>query len=375
MNAVYATLNFGKDLIIIYLEKVVKSVNKTHLKIIIIEKKPIELLIKQSQEIFGDTILFDKVIYKNGSTSVIFICRAHGDFEQTPEKHLEGHIGCKKCLGKKYENLFTINLFNKFRNKIILTGNYKNLETSALFNCCNHGEFTMKPENLLESTFGCPKCYQDSIIRKPKEIKIPFNKELDLQKREDNFLERSLIKNKSLVTYYFVKYLGKEIPVELLCNRCYNIFWQKPHDHLKGTGCPLCSKGKSERQLFENLKSYYKDYEILNSAKPDWLNFNKGRGHQHLDIYFPELNIAIEYQGKQHFEAVDKFGGKEGFITNQGRDERKRNFCLENNCELFYFTYKIYDIPKDYPFKVYTDEEELIDNIDYSILNSKVFLL
>jgi hypothetical protein len=53
-----------------------------------------------------------------------------------------------------------------------------------------------------------------------------------------------------------------------------------------------------------------------------------------LDIYFPILNIGVEYQGKQHSEPVEFFGGEEAFKSNIERDKRKKKLCLENDCVL-----------------------------------------
>lgn len=47
-------------------------------------------------------------------------------------------------------------------------------------------------------------------------------------------------------------------------------------------------------------------------------------GMQSIDIYVPQVGLAIEYQGKQHYEPVALFGGKEGFEITRARDEKKR---------------------------------------------------
>ena len=47
-------------------------------------------------------------------------------------------------------------------------------------------------------------------------------------------------------------------------------------------------------------------------------------GMQSIDIHVPELNLAIEYQGQQHYEPIALFGGLEGFELTRSRDEKKR---------------------------------------------------
>ena len=61
---------------------------------------------------------------------------------------------------------------------------------------------------------------------------------------------------------------------------------------------------------------------------------------QSLDMYIPELSIGIEYQGVQHYEAVDVFGGVEGLQNAKRRDEIKRKKCKENGVKLVEWNYK-----------------------------------
>lgn len=60
---------------------------------------------------------------------------------------------------------------------------------------------------------------------------------------------------------------------------------------------------------------------------------------QSLDIFIPSLSIGIEYQGIQHYEPVEIFGGEEGFKGVVERDSRKRQLCADNGVELIYWRY------------------------------------
>ncbi|GEM_PF-3594460 len=55
---------------------------------------------------------------------------------------------------------------------------------------------------------------------------------------------------------------------------------------------------------------------------------------QSLDIYIPSEKIGIEYQGRQHYEAIGFFGGDANFEKRQELDERKWNLCKHNNVRL-----------------------------------------
>lgn len=61
------------------------------------------------------------------------------------------------------------------------------------------------------------------------------------------------------------------------------------------------------------------------------------------------IDFIIEYQGRQHYEPSQKYGGKRGFYQQQYNDNQKRRFCALHD-------FKLIEIP-------YT-EEHLI-NYDY----------
>lgn len=58
-----------------------------------------------------------------------------------------------------------------------------------------------------------------------------------------------------------------------------------------------------------------------------------------------QLYCCIEYQGSQHYQPVEHFGGLEGFKVRQQNDNIKRKYCHNNNIKLI-------EIP-------YTDEKQL----------------
>ena len=87
-------------------------------------------------------------------------------------------------------------------------------------------------------------------------------------------------------------------------------------------------------------------FEVGNSLI-NWIN------GQRFDIYFPKYNIAIEYNGIQHYIPVKHFGGELKFQNQLEYDKLKRQKCKENNCYLFEVKY---NYTKD-------DYNNLINNI------------
>lgn len=96
-------------------------------------------------------------------------------------------------------------------------------------------------------------------------------------------------------------------------------------------GVPLIGEGWiSETTLYKNLQELFPQLEVIHHGKPKWL------GRMHLDVYIPSLNVAFEYQGKQHYQAVEYFGGHEALEKTKGRDAEKARLCEENRLTLFY---------------------------------------
>jgi len=80
----------------------------------------------------------------------------------------------------------------------------------------------------------------------------------------------------------------------------------------------------SESVLFRQIQSAFKNQIVKKHASPPFL------GRQHYDVYMPELKVALEYQGEQHFKPIPFFGGEVGFIETQKRDKRKRKLSEDN---------------------------------------------
>ena len=51
------------------------------------------------------------------------------------------------------------------------------------------------------------------------------------------------------------------------------------------------------------------------------------------------IDFIIEYQGKQHYEASPKFGGKRGLYQQQFNDNKKRRFCALHEFTLIEIPY------------------------------------
>ena len=84
------------------------------------------------------------------------------------------------------------------------------------------------------------------------------------------------------------------------------------------------SRWRREDELYRLVARLFPTKMIRREASPPWL------GRQRLDIYIPELKLAIEHQGEQHYRPIGAFGGDQAFATLQERDKRKRTLCQEH---------------------------------------------
>lgn len=58
------------------------------------------------------------------------------------------------------------------------------------------------------------------------------------------------------------------------------------------------------------------------------------------DFYLPKLNRLIEFDGKQHFEPNEYFGGEKSFLEQQKRDQIKNNYAKQHNIPLIRIPYQ-----------------------------------
>ena len=89
----------------------------------------------------------------------------------------------------------------------------------------------------------------------------------------------------------------------------------------------------SETIMYQIIKSIYPGEEILRHYRPKWLCGLE------LDVYVPHEHIGFEYQGIQHFVAVEHWGGKAQLAKQQEHDARKKKLCQENDVDLICVNY------------------------------------
>ena len=130
---------------------------------------PTKYCINKFKEVHGDCYLYENFIYTNNITKSIITCPKHGDFEQSPQGHLQGR-GCRKCsiIKNSKKRVYSINNFIEKSNKV--HNNFYNYEDSIYVNkrtkisiiCPLHSNFLQVAGAHLSGS-GCPKCASETV--------------------------------------------------------------------------------------------------------------------------------------------------------------------------------------------------------------------
>lgn len=194
--------------------------------------------------------------------------------------------------------------------------------------------YMSRPADLIRG-HGCQKCAYIT-----RASKIGVNQRTPLEKVKSSI-------NKILGSQYEVltkdrDYKGNRQKItikHLECGEIYKVRYSDIQCH--STGCPNCAHTKvsrGERNILKYLsengftkgKDFYYGYTGLNIMDKSKL---------HLDFYFPDLKLAIEYDGKQHYYPINYFGGQKQFEIIKRHDKIKDNFCRNNKIKLLRISY------------------------------------
>lgn len=100
--------------------------------------------------------------------------------------------------------------------------------------------------------------------------------------------------------------------------------------------CPVCS-GKISSGEF-TVKQVLENHHI-NFIQQKTFDGCKDKNPLPFDFYLPDYNMMIEYDGKQHYEPVEYFGGKESFDYTVRHDTIKNKYCKDNNVDILRIPY------------------------------------
>lgn len=352
-----------------------------------------EEIIRRFRETHGDKYDYSKLIYINIFVKVCIMCTTHDEFWQTPANHLKGK-GCPKCKVEKLSNDRLSNIDEFIFKAKYIHGNtygynnfiYKDSQTKGYVTCHtdNHGDFLISPNNHLQGK-GCPVCFGcavltiEEFIKRAKEIhgdkydyskvqyinnwtkvtiicpvhgefeQIPANHlqckgcnncgNVDignkLRSNKEEFVEKAFKAHGGKNDYSKFIYVNSWTKgcITCLVDDTHGDYWQKPASHLSGSGCPKCNYSKGESAL----EVIFKKHSI--NAEPQY-KIPEVVDNFEYDFYLPEYNLLIEFQGKQHYEPIEFFGGQDNLEYNQRNDTFKKHNAFVWKYNLIEFNYK-----------------------------------
>lgn len=129
-------------------------------------------------------------------------------------------------------------------------------------------------------------------------------------------------------------YVNAKTKLRVKHNKCGHIYKVRPDSFLNGRRCPYCSSPKGETTIDKILKSMGIRYESQKTF--DNLKDNRLLSY---DFYIPDQDILIEYQGLQHYQPIDYFGGDTTFKKQQGHDKLKAEYAKSHNYKLIAVPY------------------------------------
>lgn len=211
-------------------------------------------------------------------------------------------------------------VFNKYvvnttNGEYEVVGNYRGASNkiNIKHNICNH-TYEVTPIRFKEGN-RCPYC-------------------LGVHKRtRAEFID--LLKERTNGEYKLVgKYVNTDTPTKFKHRICGTEFISRPTSvvNLK-SGCPTCNQSHGEKIINSILKTYK-----ISFKSPMLFSDLKDINQLHYDFYIPKQHILIEYQGQQHYQAIQYFGGEEHFKHQVLHDELKRQYAKDNN-------YKLVEVP------------------------------
>ena len=142
-----------------------------------------------------------------------------------------------------------------------------------------------------------------------------------------------------------------DYPVKSLRGRYLKFEWESCiSNRNKGVDCPYLTTSKGEkyikRYLQKNNIGYYIQHKFSDL-------FGTGNGKLSYDFAIPNAKsrfILIEYNGIQHYESCEFFGGEEQFKKQQEHDRRKREYAKQHGYKLITikYTYDTYEKVAEY---------------------------
>ena len=248
--------------------------------------------------------------YKNCETKIRWKCKFGHQWYATYNSICKSWCPC--CAGNAKHILSDAIALANARNGKCLSDKYINNSTKMKWEC-ECGFIWENNYSHISRGQWCPKCAREKLNLYNKESRNTIGDARKLANINNGYcLSKEYVRAKCKLKWACAK----------------NHIWEASYDNVRGgSWCPECSKGKSQKKLQAILEDILQEKSI--TIRPEWLKNPKTGYNLEIDIYFPKLKLAVEYQGRQHFEPVifGKYGSEtanNNFIKQKARDNIKR---------------------------------------------------
>lgn len=271
-----------------------------------------------------------KEISKGSNKKIKWKCINNHEWITTPNYRTgKSKTGCPYCKNRKLNNENNLAIvypeivktWNFEKNDILPDNVFPSSPKKVWWICEKNHEWESTVNNRLRR--GCAYCTKNRLL--PDKSNSLFYTHEKLM-NEWNYDKNIDISPKELT-------FGMSVKVWWKCNNGHE--WESTvNNRTSGVGCPFCRESKGEKDIKEYLEKNCIEYKRQYFIK--YGNFKK----LFIDFYLPKYNIAIEYDGIQHFESVKHFGGEPKFNRQIMIDRAKEEFCKENSMNLIKIHYK-----------------------------------
>jgi len=300
---------------------------------------------KGIEDIWGGKI---KVLgkYQKASIKLPVLHTECGNIWEAKPRSLLSNHGCPNCRYKssanklkKSDTEFLKQVHDLTKDEYIFNETYKNNDTPMQ---CTHTvcgrDFKVRPRQFFSGS-RCPMCFLDSIRATDEDF---TNRVIGAVGEEYVFNEPYVhVDHKILCTHMVCKHQWKVAPSHFLG---------------KGTRCPQCKETKGEREvrlfLEDNNIPYEKEYRFKGLVNQD-TNYDL-----RVDFFVEDHNLVIEYDGIQHYEPVEIFGGENTFLRCVESDKIKDSYFNKKGIELLRIPYWDIENIRDILNKALATKEE-----------------
>ena len=305
-----------------------------------------EKALSRFRNVHRDEYEYDESSYLDYTTKMRVKCSEHGYFKVTPHSHVSMRSGCRHCgiLRTAEKNRYSIEKIlsqfhevhgNQFEYDI---DSYAGVAEKIRIKCHKHGWFE-QTVSTHKMGAGCAECSYELIgdrTRVTKEI----------------FIGQAIEEHGQKYDYSKVEWVDQYTEVLIGCdNEEHGYFLQVPRDHKRGSGCLRCNESRGERSIFNWLQDNGIEF-IPQHTFPGL----KDRALLRCDFYLPNENIVIEYNGRQHYHAIEVFGGERALKSTRRRDSIKQRFCEQNSIQFEVIRYD--ESPSERLFEIVFGEQQ-----------------